>query len=91
MVEKVFASWKLTAVLLLMFTASSILTVRVINGATQESVKSLTRKPVKNDPLQVVSINTKAKKVKPDESFEGDDEWVRDISLTLKNVSNKPT
>ena len=41
-------------------------------------------------PVQIVSIKVKGKELAPGEKTVGDDDWLKDVSFTIKNVSEKP-
>jgi hypothetical protein len=41
-------------------------------------------------PLEIVSIKLEGKDVQPGEKIKGNDDWLRGVSFTLKNISVKP-
>jgi hypothetical protein len=41
-------------------------------------------------PVEIVSVKLNGEEVRPDEKIQGDDDWLRGLSFTLKNVSDKP-
>lgn len=41
-------------------------------------------------PVEIVSIKLKGKAIEPGEKIQADDDWLRGLSFTLKNVSDKP-
>lgn len=41
-------------------------------------------------PVEVVSVKLKGEEVRPGEKIQGDDDWLRGLSFTLRNVSDKP-
>lgn len=41
-------------------------------------------------PIEIVSIRVNGKKVAPGEKIKGNDDWLKGLSFTLKNVSDKP-
>lgn len=41
-------------------------------------------------PVEIVSIKLNGKNVAPGEKVKGDDDWLKGVSFTLKNISDKP-
>jgi hypothetical protein len=41
-------------------------------------------------PVEIVSVKLNGEEVRPGEKIQGDDDWLRGVSFTLKNVSDKP-
>lgn len=41
-------------------------------------------------PIEILSIKLNGKEVQPGEKIKGDDNWLRGLSFTLKNISDKP-
>ena len=41
-------------------------------------------------PVEIVSIKLNGTEVQPGEKISGDDDWLRGLSFTLKNISDKP-
>lgn len=41
-------------------------------------------------PVEVVSVKLNGREVRPGEKIQGDDDWLRGVSFTLRNVSDKP-
>lgn len=41
-------------------------------------------------PVEIVAIKLNGEEVRPGEKIRGDDDWLRGLSFTLKNVSDKP-
>ena len=41
-------------------------------------------------PVEIVSVKLNGEEVRPGEKIQGDDDWLRGLSFTLKNVSGKP-
>ncbi|HKG97761.1 MAG TPA: hypothetical protein VKA97_08100, partial [Pyrinomonadaceae bacterium] len=41
-------------------------------------------------PVEIVSIKLNDKEIRPDEKIKGNDEWLRGVSFTLKNISDQP-
>lgn len=41
-------------------------------------------------PVEIVSVKLNGEEVRPGEKIRGDDDWLRGLSFTLKNVSDKP-
>ena len=41
-------------------------------------------------PVEIVSIKLNGKDVAPGEKVKGDDDWLKGVSFTLKNISDKP-
>jgi hypothetical protein len=57
----------------------------------QGSEKSIQRlESYKNEPLRLMEIKAAQKSVKPGEKFTGNEDWLKDTSLTLRNVLGKP-
>jgi hypothetical protein len=42
------------------------------------------------EPIEIVTIKVKGAAVKPDQKFAGDSDWLNDMVITIKNVSDKP-
>jgi len=57
-------------------------------GQTQERI--LKKGPFPNEPLNVVSIKVRGKPVESDKKFVEEDDWLKGLTIKLKNVSNKP-
>ncbi|MGA9995104.1 MAG: hypothetical protein WBP93_06810 [Pyrinomonadaceae bacterium] len=45
---------------------------------------------VPNQPVQILNTNLLGKSFKLGEKIDGDDDWLKSLSLKVKNVSNKP-
>jgi hypothetical protein len=41
-------------------------------------------------PVEIVSIKLNGKAVAPGEKIKGDDDWLKGVSLTVKNIADKP-
>lgn len=41
-------------------------------------------------PVEILSIKLNGRDVQPGEKIQGDDDWLRGLSFTLKNISDKP-
>ena len=41
-------------------------------------------------PVEIVSIKLKGTEIAPEEKIKGDDDWLKGVSFTLKNISDKP-
>ncbi|MFL6333254.1 MAG: hypothetical protein ACJ754_07940 [Pyrinomonadaceae bacterium] len=41
-------------------------------------------------PVEIVSVKLNGRDVRPGEKIPGDDDWLRGLSFTLKNISDKP-
>jgi hypothetical protein len=41
-------------------------------------------------PVEIVSIKLNGNEIRPGEKIQGNDEWLRGVSFTLKNISDKP-
>jgi hypothetical protein len=41
-------------------------------------------------PVEIVSIKLNGKEIQPGEKIKGNDEWLRGVSFTLKNISDQP-
>jgi hypothetical protein len=41
-------------------------------------------------PVEILSVRLNGKDVQPGEKVKGDDDWLRGLSFTLKNISDKP-
>jgi hypothetical protein len=41
-------------------------------------------------PIEIVSIRLNGKEVQPGEKIKGNDDWLKGVSFTVKNVSDKP-
>src|SRR2546423_10435428 len=41
-------------------------------------------------PVEIVAIRLKGKEFAPGEKIKGDDEWLRGVCFTVKNISDKP-
>ena len=41
-------------------------------------------------PVEIVSIKLKGTEIAPEQKIKGDDDWLKGISFTLKNISDKP-
>jgi hypothetical protein len=41
-------------------------------------------------PVEIVSIKLNGREVNPGEKIKGDDDWLRGLSFTVKNISEKP-
>lgn len=58
--------------------------------SAQNSEKSLTKtESYDNEPLRIVEVKAANKSVKLGEKFEGDDDWIKNASIRVKNVSDK--
>ena len=41
-------------------------------------------------PVEIISIKLHGREVQPGEKIQGDDDWLRGLSFTLRNISDKP-
>jgi hypothetical protein len=41
-------------------------------------------------PVEIVSIRKNGNEIRPGDKIQGNDEWLRGVSFTLKNISNQP-
>ena len=41
-------------------------------------------------PVEITSIKLNGKEIQPDQKIKGDDDWLKGVSFTLKNVSGRP-
>lgn len=41
-------------------------------------------------PVEIISMKLNGKEVKPGEKIKGDDDWLKGLSFTLKNISDRP-
>jgi hypothetical protein len=41
-------------------------------------------------PVEIVSIKLNGNEIRPGDKIQGNDEWLRGVSFTLKNISNQP-
>jgi len=41
-------------------------------------------------PVEILAVKLNGKEVQPGEKVQGDDDWLRGLSFTLKNISDKP-
>jgi hypothetical protein len=41
-------------------------------------------------PVEIVSIKLNGKEIRPGDKLKGNDEWLKGVSFTLKNISDKP-
>ena len=46
--------------------------------------------PGRRSPVEVVSVRVKGEDVAPGRPFAADDDWLRGLTITVKNVSDKP-
>jgi hypothetical protein len=59
--------------------------------AGQDVEKSLSKtESYDNEPLRIVEVIAGNKSVKLGEKFHGDDDWIKNASIRVKNVSDKP-
>jgi len=58
----------------------------------QQSVqeRSIKQNLFGNEPIKITKIKSKIGLIRPDGKTKGDDEWLRGLTLTVKNVGNKP-
>lgn len=85
---------KLEMSLRLLF-ASAILFLSIAISVSGQELKDRELRPAIDFttiemPVKIVSIKLKDKDVAPGEKIKGDDDWLKGVSFTLKNISDKP-
>ena len=76
-------------VLLLTIVAAASLTIRAQELRDRQLIQPTGVGTVQT-PVEIVSITLNGKEVRPGEKITGDDNWLRGISFTLKNISDRP-
>lgn len=62
-----------------------------VPGHTQEQLpRLLKRSSFRNEPMKVIGIKVKGKPIEADKEFVEDDDWLKSLTIRLKNVSDKP-
>jgi hypothetical protein len=61
-------------------------------GQTREKVKEreVKIKIFKNQPVEIVAVKIKGASVEPDRKFAGDSDWFNGLTVTIKNVCDRP-
>jgi hypothetical protein len=81
---------------ILAFTTSMILATLVFvvlpaRGSGQKGKERAVQiKTHRNQPMEIIAVKLKGATVEPGRKFSGDSDWFNGMSVTLKNVSDKP-
>lgn len=60
------------------------------HGTGQGKERAIRIKPFKDQPVDIVEIKVKGLSVERDQKFTADSDWLKGITVTIKNVSDKP-
>lgn len=83
--------YRLTFALLLAAAAGMFFLVKGFSaGAGQAQGKLVDQQRFENEPVEVVEVKAKGKRVKIGKRFDDDDDWVKGMAWTVKNTSSKP-
>ena len=81
-------SLTLGAVLFVFLVAASVSTpAQQVRDRELQPAFDFTNIPM---PVEILSIKLRGRDVRPGEKIQGDDDWLRGLSFTLKNISDKP-
>lgn len=72
----------------LFFAAKSVFTILAQTRDKQE--KKITKEKFKNEPIEILEINSDSKKVEFQEKFIQEGDWLKDFTIKFKNISDKP-
>jgi hypothetical protein len=75
--------------------ASAMLFVSIAASASGQELRDRELKPAFDFttvqmPVEIVSIKLNGKNISPEEKIKGDDDWLKGVSFTVKNISDKP-
>jgi hypothetical protein len=59
-------------------------------GSGQQRERTVQITTSKNQPVDIVAVKVKGASVEADKKFSSDSDWIKGMSVTLKNVSDKP-
>lgn len=61
-----------------------------LKSVGQNTRKTITREhPRRNDPVQITDLKLRDKEAQLNKEFEAEDDWLKELSFKLKNISNK--
>lgn len=52
--------------------------------------KKMTKESFKNEPIEIISLESSGKRLKLDEKFIQEEDWLKDFTIEFKNISGKP-
>ncbi len=61
-----------------------------IAQTNQKKEKKITKARFENEPIEFVELKSNGNKFKLDEKFTQEEDWLKDFTLSIKNVSGKP-
>jgi hypothetical protein len=75
--------------------AAAILVISMLASVSAQELRDRELKPAFDFttvqmPVEIVSIKLKGKEVASGEKIKGDDDWLKGVSFTVKNISGKP-
>jgi hypothetical protein len=86
-------TWQKRITIALVAANASIL-ILYVSGWTypraQHREKAIKELPYPNQPAEIVNIKVKGKAIKSNEKFEGESDWLKNVTFEVKNVSKKP-
>lgn len=73
---------------LLVIAFTVLLSVLGIAQQVKQRVVQLV--PYRDQPIEIVAVKVKGVPIKPKQKFDGDSDWLNGMTVTLKNVSDRP-
>jgi hypothetical protein len=59
-------------------------------SAQQVKQRVVQRVPYRDQPVEIVAVKVKGVPIEPKQEFDGDNDWLNGMTLTLKNISDRP-
>jgi hypothetical protein len=85
-----FTLWFLpvtTNLIMAALTFMSLAAPRTAQQAKERVVKIIT---LRDQPIDIIAVRVKGDPVEADREFKGDSDWFNGLTVTIKNVSNRP-
>lgn len=90
MSHRAFARLRLISIALFMFGLVSVAVAFNATTAQEAKQRVIARMPVeKNEPVEIAEVRVNGQPISFDKEFSADDNWLRSLTVSIKNRSNK--
>lgn len=76
--------------IIVMLAALVLVMLSAVSSGQQGNERTVRIKTYKDQPVDIVAVKVKGVPVEPDRRFTGDSRWFNGMTVTIKNVSDKP-
>src|SRR6185436_7507291 len=90
-----FCNYRYSEMTLRLVLAATIFAIGTAASTSAQELRDRQLKPAADFttiqmPVEIVSVKLKGSDVAPGQKIKGDDDWLKGVSFTLKNISDKP-